>query len=129
MIKTLIMDQRRFEIMSLNFYLEAEHKYDTNMIKKRHKVDRCLARYSPRAITTNQLTNRAPNEPARPICAQKSIFLDKSGHFWAKHPNYVEREQKFWYPLIRKPPCHLICIIFWSGMGPNGPKMPKFGPK
>ena len=30
------------------------------------KVNRCLARYSPRAATTNQPTNRAPNEPARP---------------------------------------------------------------
>ena len=85
--------------MSLNFYLEAEHKYDTNMIKKRHKVDRCLARYSPRAITTNQLTNRAPNEPARPICAQKSIFLDKSGHFYSE--NHSLR--------------HLDCIVLLVG--------------
>ena len=30
------------------------------------KVNRCLARYSPRATATNQPTNRAPNEPARP---------------------------------------------------------------
>ena len=60
--------------MSLNFYLEAEHKYDTNMIKKRHKVDRCLARYSPRAITTNQLTNRALNEPEGSAFAQKCIL-------------------------------------------------------
>ena len=27
--------------------------------------NRCLARYSPRAKTTNQPTNRAPNEPAK----------------------------------------------------------------
>ena len=31
-----------------------------------YKVNRCLARYSPRATTTNQPTNRAPNEPAKP---------------------------------------------------------------
>ena len=31
-----------------------------------HKVNRCLAIYSPRATTTNQPTNRAQNEPARP---------------------------------------------------------------
>ena len=30
------------------------------------KVSRCLARYSPRVTTTNQPTNRAPNEPAGP---------------------------------------------------------------
>ena len=33
---------------------------------KYHKVNRCLARYTPRATTTNQSTNRAPNEPAPP---------------------------------------------------------------
>ena len=55
-----------------------------------HKVNRCLARYSPRATTTNRPTNsnRAPNELARPICAQESIFWGKNGRFWAKHPNY-----------------------------------------
>ena len=31
-----------------------------------HKVNRCRARNSPRATTTNQPTNRAPNESARP---------------------------------------------------------------
>ena len=30
----------------------------------KHKVNRCLARYSPRATTTSQPINRAPNEPA-----------------------------------------------------------------
>ena len=29
-----------------------------------NKVNRCLARYSPRATTTNRPTNRAPNKPA-----------------------------------------------------------------
>ena len=31
-----------------------------------NKVNRCLARYSPRATTTNRPTNRAPNMPAWP---------------------------------------------------------------
>ena len=31
-----------------------------------HKVNRCLARYSPRATTTNRPTNRALNKPAWP---------------------------------------------------------------
>ena len=30
------------------------------------KVNRCLARYSPRATTTNRPTNRAPHKPAWP---------------------------------------------------------------
>ena len=46
-----------------------------------YKVDRCLARYSPRATTTNQPTNRAPNEPLRKhIFGQKWPFL---GQKWA----------------------------------------------
>ena len=31
-----------------------------------YKVNRCLARYSPRATTTNRPTNRALNKPAWP---------------------------------------------------------------
>ena len=31
-----------------------------------HKVNRCLARYSPRATTTYQPANRALNKPAWP---------------------------------------------------------------
>ena len=42
-------------------------KFNFLLLRKyTYKVNRCLARYSPRAITTNQPTNRAPNEPARP---------------------------------------------------------------
>ena len=33
---------------------------------KSNKVNRCLARYSPRATTTNRPTNRALNKPAWP---------------------------------------------------------------
>ena len=31
---------------------------------------------------------------------------------------------KFCYLHIWKPPRHLVCIVFWLGRGPNGPKMP-----
>ena len=42
-----------------------------------YKVNRCLARYSPRATTTSQPTNRAPNEhwPNMPVLGPKSNFL------------------------------------------------------
>ena len=53
-----------------------------------YKVNRCLARYSPRATTTNPPTNRAPKKPAWPkwtknanfgpnlvVFGQKSFFL------------------------------------------------------
>ena len=50
-----------------------------------HKVNRCLARYSPRATTTNRPTNRAlnkpawpgPNWPKMPILGQIWSFLGK----------------------------------------------------
>ena len=35
------------------------------------KVNRCLARYSPRTTTTNQPTYRAPNQPESPNCPRK----------------------------------------------------------
>ena len=41
------------------------------------KFNRCLARYSPRATTTNRTTNRAPNEPAR---AKKIFDHTKGAH-------------------------------------------------
>ena len=44
-----------------------------NLDNNLDKVKRCLARYSLRAITTSQPTNRAPNEPARP---------GKNANFW-----------------------------------------------
>ena len=56
-----------------------------------NKVNRCPAIHSPRATTTNQPTNRAPNEPARPIW---SIFWGKNGRLWAKNPYFYERKQK-----------------------------------
>ena len=69
-----------------------------------HKVHRCLARYSPRAITTNQPTNRAPNEPAGP--GPKLTKMPISGQIWAflgKNPNFYWRNQKFCYPHNEKP--------------------------
>ena len=44
---------------------EEEKDYEDILIKD-DKVNRCLARYSPRATTTNRPTNRALNKPARP---------------------------------------------------------------
>ena len=51
---------------------------------------------------------------------QKCIFWVKIAVFWVTHPNFFGREQRFWYPPIRKPPWHLICIVFRSAV---------FGPK
>ena len=54
-----------------------------------YKVNRCLARYSPRATTTNRPTNRAlnkpawpgPNWPKMPILGQIWSFLGKKSFF------------------------------------------------
>ena len=56
--------------------------------------------------STNQPINREPNEPARPSFVQKCLFGVKNGHF-------AGREQNFCYPHIRKPPMHLVRIVFW----------------
>ena len=61
-------------------------------MQRRKKVNRRLARYSPRATTTNQPTNRAPNEPERP--GKNAKF----GPSWAKNPNFYWRKLKFCYP-------------------------------
>ena len=45
-----------------------------------------------------QPTKREPIEPARPICAQESIFWAKFGRFGAKKPDFYQRKQKLWYP-------------------------------
>ena len=44
---------------------------------KYDKVNRCLARYSPRATTTNRPTNRAPNKPA--FCCHQKVTYALSG--------------------------------------------------
>ena len=55
------------------------HDVSFDVISDYYKVDRCPARYSPRATTTNQPTNRAPNEPTRKhILGQKWLFLGQS---------------------------------------------------
>ena len=38
--------------------------YNISEVSNCNKVNRCLARYSPRATTTSQPTNRAPNKQA-----------------------------------------------------------------
>ena len=89
-------------------------------------INRCLARYSPRTATTNQPTNRAPNEPA----------IDRNANFG---PNLVILGQKilsftgeiksFGTHIRENPPRHLVHIDFWSGIGQNVQKMAIFGPK
>ena len=63
--------------------------YKMQQYDKLYKVNRCLARYRPRATTTNRFTNRAPNKPAlhgpnwpkMPILGQIWSFLGKKSFF------------------------------------------------
>ena len=79
-------------------------RYDKKSTFRYNKVNRCLARYSPRATTTDQPTNRAPNEPARP------------GPKWTKTPilsQIFTREIKsFVTHIMENPPRHLVHIVF-----------------
>ena len=87
-----------------------------------NKVNRCLARYSPRATTTSQPINRVPNEPAM-------VRNAKFGGFWAKNPFFTREIKSFVTHITENPPRHLVHIVFWSGIGQNVPKMAIFGPK
>ena len=101
------------------------------LVSGSEKVNRWLARYSPRATTTNQPTNGAPNEPARPGSKwPKMHILDQIWSFLGKKTLILTGEIKsFVTHITENPPRHLVCIVFWSGMGRNGPKMPIIGPK
>ena len=65
-------------------------------VHAKYKVNRCLARYSPRATTTNQPTNRAPNKPAWP--GPNSFFTGEIKSF-VTH-------------IMENQPRHLVHIVF-----------------
>ena len=103
----------RFEIVENNFALL---KGFTN------KVNRCLARYSPRATTTN----RAPNEPAMDKIANFRLNLVVFGQ---KFPFFTGEIKSFVTHITENPPRHLVHIVFWSGFEQKEQKMAIFGPK
>ena len=79
---------------------------DLPVKKQYHKVNRCLARYSPRAKTTNRSfnSNRAPNKPAWPgPIWPKMPILGQIWSFLGKNPFFYWRNQKFCYPHNGKP--------------------------
>ena len=69
-----------------------------------YKVNRCLARYSPRATTTNRpTTGHWISLHGLAQIDQKCQFWAKFGRFGAKNPNFYWKNQKFCYPHNRKP--------------------------
>ena len=94
-------DQKTMQVPGCFFRYMGTKTFDFSC---KNKVNRCLARYSPRAIPANQPTNRAPNEPARPgRNEQKCQFQAKFDCFGAKSPNFCWRNQTFCYPHSGKP--------------------------
>ena len=65
--------------------------------------------------TANQPTGHQMSLQSLFTCARESIFLGKNGRFQFKDPYHFVREQKFWYPYIKKPLTHLVCIVLLVG--------------
>ena len=94
------------------------------------KVNRCLARYSPCATTTNRPANRAP------ISLHGLAQIDQNANFG---PNLVVFGHKILFftgeikifvtYITENPSRHLVHIVFWSGIGKNVQRMAIFGPK
>ena len=79
-----------------------------------NKVNRCLARYSPRATTTNRPTNRAPKKPAWPGPNwPKMPILGQIWSFWGKKSFFFTWEIKsFVTHITENSPRHLVHIVF-----------------
>ena len=89
-----------------------------------NKVNRCLARYSPRATTTNRPTNRA-----WPKLTKNANFGPNLVVFGQKILFFTGEIKSFVTYITENPPRHLVHIGFWSGIGQNVQKMAIFGPK
>ena len=107
-----------------------------------------VLRETVRAKTTNQPTNQkfwyhVTEKPPRhfvPIVFwsgigangpkmqndHKCIIWAKFARLWAKNSNFLGGSKSFGTHVTEKSPRHLVCIVFWSGMGRNGTKMPIF---
>ena len=58
---------------------------------------------------------------------QKCIFWTKFCLLGPKILILTGESKSFGSHVTEKPPRHLVRIVFWSGIGSNGPKMPIFG--
>ena len=80
-------------------------------------------------------TARAPQPPTNPPTGHQMSWQDLAHNdqicqFWAKFGRFFANNPKsFGTHTLEKPPPHLVCIVFWSGFGSNGAKMPIFGPE
>ena len=81
-------------VMKLSYWTIAHGSYLFSLyILHYYKVNRCLARYSPRATTTNRPTNRVPTKPAWPGPYQpKMPSLGQILSFWGKKSFFLLEE-------------------------------------
>ena len=124
---TLILLQRFNEHLVV-LPLQLQHLFFFTFIEKNRempklwildKVNRCLARYSPRATTTNQPTNRAPNEPARP--GKNANFGPNLVVFGQKIQIFTGESKSFGIHITEKPSKTTSFALFfgwdWDKMG------------
>ena len=85
------------------------------------KICRCLAVYSLRHNL----------QPTGHKMSQKCQYLAKNANFGPSLAIFVPNilfilggSKSFGTHIPEKPPRHLVCIVLWSGTGPNGPKRP-----
>ena len=78
-------------------------------------------------------SGKGQNGPKMPILGPKwpkMPILCQNLPFSGQKPSILSGGSKsFGTHTTEKPPTHIVCIVFWSVMGPNGPKMPIFGQK
>ena len=70
-----------------------------------------------------------PNGPKMPIFGQKSQFWANLAIYGPKILIFMWVSKSFGIHITEKPPRQLVRIVFRSGIGLNGPKMPIFGQK
>ena len=98
-----------------------------------YKVDRCLARYNPRAEANNAIPTTIHQQGTKGagkayMCSRKHI-LGQIWPFLDRNPNFLEREQKYWCSHIRKPTRQPVLIVFWSGLAPKCARKANIWPK
>ena len=64
-----------------------------------------------------------------PKMTKNAYFGPNLPVLWPKILILTGGSKSFGTHITEKPPRHLARIVYWSGMGPNGPKMPIFGQK
>ena len=82
---------------------------------------------------------RAPQQPTNPQTGHQMTKMTKMTKNANFGPDLVVLGQKiliftgesksFGTHITEKPPTHLVCIVFWLGLGRNGPRMRIIGPK